>query len=301
MKNLNKLFICIALLSIVACSNNKVSESYKNERYSIIKGMNAAQQGNFSAAIEEYLKAYEYNQANLFTLRELGLLYGKIGNFEYSEKFYKKVLELDERDSLTIYNLSVLYYNQEKYEESLNVISNILLENLTNEVRKMKGFNYYQLKEYKKAYTELCSIKDYINVDLEFSKIYSEVLLSMGNLGELHPYLSNLYEKNKDNEEIVYLYGKHLNKNLGKTEKAVQLYKDFIIKKGPSKFIVLKLAELEFNRRNYIEARKYINLVPEKLKYDLEVLELEYKIYQKLMDPVKVKELKLLISKIKKE
>ena len=301
MANLNKIFIWISLLFIVACSNNTVSESYKNERYCIIKGMNAAQQGKYSNAIEEYLKAYDYNQSNVFTLRELGLLYGKIGNFESSETFYKKVLEIDARDSLTIYNLSVLYYNQEEYDKSLEVLSNILLENVTNEVKKMRGFNYYKLKNYNESYKELSSIKNYIENDLEFSKIYSDLLLNMGNLGELHPYLSDLYKKNSKNPDIVYLYGKHLNQTLSKSKETEELYKNYIIKNGPNKFIIMELAKLKFEKENYEEARMYINLMPEKLRYDIDVLELELKIYKILRDNIKVLEIESLISKIKKE
>jgi Tfp pilus assembly protein PilF len=301
MTNLNKIFIWVSLLFVVACSNNTLSESYKNERYCIIKGMNAAQQGKYSNAIEEYLKAYKYNQNNVFTLRELGLLYGKIGNFESSEKFYKKVLMIDARDSLTIYNLSVLYYNQENYEKSLSVLSDILLENITNEVKKMKGFNFYQLQNYEESYKELSSIKNYIENDLEFSRIYSELLLNMGKLGELHPYLSDLYNRNKENPEIVLLYGKHLNYTLGKDIETEELYKNFLIDNGPNKSIIMELAQLKFNDENYEQARMYINLIPEKLKYDIDVLDLEIKIYKKLRNKIKVLELESLISKIKKE
>jgi Tfp pilus assembly protein PilF len=63
----------------------------------------------------------------------------------------------------------------------------------------------------------------------------------------------------------------------------------------------MELAQLKFNDENYEQARMYINLIPEKLKYDIDVLDLEIKIYKKLRNKIKVLELESLISKIKKE
>lgn len=301
MKKRINILLMFVLLVIVGCSNGEVKESYKQQKYALIKGMNASQEGKYSLAIEEYLKAYKIDKTDIFTLKQLAITYSKLNDYDNSERFYKKILDIEPKDSTTLYNLSVLYYNQKRYDESLKLLENISVESVTNEIRKMIGFNYYRLKEYNNAYIELTRIKDFMFDNIEFAKIYSEVLLELGKLGELHPYISKLYKENKSNYEVVYIYGRHLSENVARRREAEEVYREYIISYGPNKYIVLELARLYYLRAEYNEARKIINLIPEKLKYDKEVLKMEAKIYEKLGDKTKVIELEELLKKVERE
>lgn len=301
MRSFKTFYFLLTIILLNACSNNEVRTSYKNERYSIIKGINASQSGKYSLAIEEYTKAYSYNTNNIFTLRELGMLYGLTGDLKNSEFFYKKALDVNNNDSISIFNLAVLYYNEGKYEESLQIISNTPTESISSDTKKIKGFNYYNLNKKNEAYEELNSIKNDIENDIEFAIIYSKLLIDVRKINELHPYIHNLYTKNTRNIDFVILYCKHLIENLGRNKEAEKIYRDFLIQNGPNKPLIMEITHLEYQHGNYLEARKYINLIPENSKYDLDVLELKYNIYEKLDDVQKKKEIEILLSKIKKE
>ncbi len=301
MKKKINILLALVVLVIVGCSNGEVKESYKAQQYALIRGMNASQEGKYSLAIDEYLKAYKIDKTDTFVMRQLAITYSKLNDYDNSERFYKKILDVDPKDSITLYNLSVLYYNQQRYNESLKLLEDISIESVTNEIRKMIGFNYYRLEEYDNAYTELTKIKDYMLEDIEFAKVYSEVLLELGKLGELHPYISKLYKENPSNYEVVYIYGRHLSENVARKREAEDLYRDYIIGYGPNKFIVIELARLYYLRAEYNEARKIVNLIPEKLKYDADVLRMELKIYDKLDNKAKVVEIEELLKKVEKE
>ncbi len=301
MKKRINILLVFLVLAIIGCSNGEVKESYKKQQYALIRGMNAFQEGKYSLAIDEYLKAYKIDKTDIFTMKQLAITYSKLNDFENSERFYKKILDIDSKDSITLYNLSVLYYNQKKYRESLKLLENISIESVTNEIRKMIGFNYYRLEELDNAYGELSIIKDFMLDDVEFAKVYSEVLLKLGKLGELHPYISKLYKENPSNYEVVYIYGRHLSENVARKMEAEDLYRNYIIDYGSNKYIVLELARLYYLRAEYNEARKIVNLIPEKLKYDVDVLKMELKIYDKLGKKTKVIELKELLKKVEKD
>lgn len=300
-----KSFKYISLLGIIffftACSNKELRTSYKNERYSIIKGINASQGGNFSLAIEEYSRAYFYNSKNLFTLRELGMLYALTGDLKSSEIFYNKALNINNRDAVSILNLAILYYNQDRYKESLNLILTMPVESISIDSKKLKGFNYYSLNNLKEAYNELSSIAKKITNDLEFIKIYYNLLLEMNEIYKLHSYIYNIYMNDKTNPEYILLYCRHLVENLGKIKEAEEIYKNYLIHNGINRDLVVEFSNLEYNRGNYLKARKYIRLLPNKFRYNLQILELEKNIYRKLNDFESLKEIETLLTRLKKE
>ena len=50
--------VLLILFTFTACSNNEVSDTFKQKQYSIIKGLNASQEGKYSVAIGHLLNAY---------------------------------------------------------------------------------------------------------------------------------------------------------------------------------------------------------------------------------------------------
>lgn len=284
-----------------ACSNNEVSDTYKEEQYSIIKGLNFSQEGKYSIAIGEYFKAYKINSSNPFTLRELALNYGKSGDLVNSEKFYKELLAVLPNDPSTLYNLGILYYNQQRFQDSLNILSKIGIENLTADTKSLEAFDYYRLGKVDEAYKRLQLLQEAKKDDIEFSKIYIEILMKIGKLGELHPYISKVYANNLNNPEIVYLYANHLNNNLGKYKEAIEVYETYTINYGIQKEILLDAAKLSLENYNYDASKKYLNLVPEKFKYEKVYLNLALQTYKGLNDVNKIKEIESIIKKNEKE
>lgn len=291
----------LTLFILAACSNNDVSDTFKQKQYSIIKGINASQEGKYSVAIGHLLNAYAVDSKDTFTLRELALNYGKSGDVKNAERFYLELLAITPNDSTATYNLGTLYYNQKKYKESLNVLERISIENVTNDIRSLVAYNYYSLEEYEKAYIKLKELETVKKSDLYFTKVYGDTMLKTKRLGQLHPYITKLYEEQPSNLEIVYIYAKHLNENLGKSREAIGVLEQYIINYGVNKEINLEAARIAVKLNDFENAKKYLELLPEKYKYEEDYLKVAIEVYTGFKDEQKVYELETVLKKIAKE
>lgn len=281
-KNLNKLFILFPLLIIFSsCSNlqNSVRGYMKQEKYSLIKGINAQDLGNREEALQHFLDAYNRNSSNVFTMKQLALIYSEIGEEEKAEEFYFKILEEEPNDGITLHNMGILYYKQRKYKKSLVYLNRVPKESITNEIIKLKVYNYYLLKDYFEAYNtsqEIIRIEEDINLFV----IYAKILYETRQLSELHSFVTRLYASYPEEYDVLDIYSDHLLENLGETDKVIKLYKDYIIKYGVEKKSVLKISNILFEEKEYQEAKKYIGLILEEDMFDNNVLELKVKIYR---------------------
>ena len=293
--------VLLVLFTFTACSNNEVSDTFKQKQYSIIKGLNASQEGKYSVAIGHLLNAYAIDSKDIFTLRELALNYGKSGDFKNSERFYVEMLAISPNDSGATYNLGTLYYNQKKYKESLNILERVNIENVTNDIKSLIAYNYYSLEEYEKAYTKLKGLESVKKDDLYFAKVYGDTMLKTKRLGQLHPYITKLYEEKPGNLEITYIYAKHLNENLGKSSDAIGVLEQYIINYGVYKEINLEAARISMQLNDFDNAKKYLVLLPERYKYEEDYLKVALEVYTGLNDSAKVNEIETVLKKITKE
>ena len=76
--------------------NNNVSSIYSN------LGVIYAQEGNFSEAIENFLKAININPNDASAYKNLGMCYDSIGNKEKAYLSFKKAIELNPEYKKTI-------------------------------------------------------------------------------------------------------------------------------------------------------------------------------------------------------
>lgn len=300
MKHKYLIFI-VVLMIFSSCTNNKVNPIYKEKQYSIIKGLNASQEGKYSVAIGHFLNAYAIDPKEPYTLRELALNYGQSGDYKNAEKFYLEFLEIMPNDSNVTYNLGIIYYNQKRYAESIDLLSKISAENNTIDIISLKAYNYYGLGNFNETYTILKDLVELKKNDIYFTKIYADVLLKTGRIGELHPFITKVYKENLNNPEIIYIYGKHLNDNLGRSKDAIDTFERYIIDYGVNREINLEAARVTLEENKPEEAKKYLELLPEKLKYEEEYLNLSLKVYEKLHDTDKVKEINTVLKKIVRE
>lgn len=298
---MKKLLVLSSLILVVACSNNEVSDSFKQKQYSIIKGLNASQEGKYSTAIGHLLNAYSIDPKDTMTLRELALNYGKSGDEKNSERFYREMLSIVPNDSTATYNLGTLYYNQKKYKESLAVLEKINIENATLDIKSLIAYNYYSLGDFEKAYNRLREMETLKKDDLYFAKIYGDTMLKTKRLGQLHPYITKLYTQNPSNPEVAFIYAKHLNENLGKIRDAIEVLEKYIIDYGVYKDINLEASRMAISIGEYSNAKKYLDLLPEKLKYDEDYLKTALEVFKGLKDETKIKETETILRKIEKE
>ena len=91
-------------------------------------------------------------------------------------------------------------------------------------------------------------------------------MLKTKRLGQLHPYITKLYEEKPGNLEITYIYAKHLNENLGKSSDAIGVLEQYIINYGVYKEINLEAARISMQLNDFDNAKKYLVLLPERYK-----------------------------------
>lgn len=295
------IFLLVLILALGACANNQVNQAEKEMQYSIIRGLNASQEGKYNIAIEHFLKAYSINPKESYTLRELGYNYGASGDFAMAEKYYLEALSINPNDSRVVFNLGTIYFNQKKYEDSLKILSNINIENTTVDIRGLIAYNLYSLNKFSEAYTILKPLEIMKNDDLYFVKIYGDTLLKTGRIGELHPYITKLYKEKESNPEIVYIYAKHLHYNLYKGMDALEVIETYIINYGVYKEINLEGANIACDLGRFDMGKKYIELMPDKSRYEEEYLNIAIRVYTGLKDEKKLMELKTILEKVKKE
>lgn len=106
------------------------------------------------------------------------------------------------------------------------------------------AYNLYNLNKVSDAYSILKPLENVKKDDLYFVKIYGDVLLKTGRIGELHPYITKLYKEKDSNPEIVYIYAKHLHYNLYKGMEALEAIETYIINYGVYKEVNLEGAKI---------------------------------------------------------
>lgn len=301
MKKGSKILVLLLFtLLMMGCSNSKKKDDskFKQKQYNLIKGLNQSQQGKYSKAIEFLLISYSIDSKDTMVLRELAYNYWQAGDIKNAERFYLEFLKINPNDSLVRFNLGTIYYNNEEYDKSLKLLEATNQEIITNDIIALVGYNYFGLKNYEKSYEILKSISTKKTGDLYFSKVYGEVLLQTKRLGELHPYITKLYEANTNNPEVVYIYGKHLAFNLGKYTEAVEVYKKYIIDNGANKVINLEAAKMCIELKNYILAKQFLDLISEQEKYKKNYLEVALEVYKGLNDYTKVNEINAILNRL---
>lgn len=298
-----KIAVLLFILLLTACSNNeeKVDATYKEMQYSIIRGLNASQEGKYSVAIGHFMKAYAINPNEIYTLRELAYNYGASGDYTMAEKYYLEALKVAPNDEKVVFNLGTIYFNKKKFTESLAIVNKIDITNANTDIKSLRAYNLYELGQYEEAYKILKDIENLKTDDLYYAKVYGDVLLKTGRLGELHPYITKLYKEKSENPEIVYLYGKHLNYNLGKTKEAFEAFDRYIIDYGVYKELNLEAANIACDIEKYDLGKKYLDLLPDKIKYEESYLITALRVYTGLKNQEKIKELTTALKTVKKD
>ena len=247
------------------------------------------------------MKAYSINPNELYTLRELAYNYGASGDYIMAEKFYLEALKVAPNDEKVVFNLGTIYFNKKKYIESLDIVNKIDISNANTDIKSLRAYNLYELGKSEEAYKILKEIEGLKTDDLYYAKVYGDVLLKTGRLGELHPYITKLYKEKSDNPEIVYIYGKHLHYNLGKTKEAFEAFDRYIIDYGVHKELNLESANIACDIEKYELGKRYLDLLPEKIKYEEGYLTTALRVYTGLKDQEKIKEYSTALKTVKKD
>ena len=96
----NSIIFLIIILILAGCSSSQVKKSEEvetKEEYYILKGINYVREGNYTKGLKEYEKAYQKNENNIITLKEIARTYIKLGDYESGIYYYSRALCFNSR------------------------------------------------------------------------------------------------------------------------------------------------------------------------------------------------------------
>lgn len=273
-KSIKGLFLLIAVPSLISCSSSTVKN--REAEYSLLKGVNYSQNGEYEKAMGEYFKSYEIAPENTILLKEMGYNYYQFGDYEKAEEFWLKAFKLTPKDEDLIKNLSTLYYEEEEYEKSLDIIKNSY--NLRdNYYQKIYGLINYKRERLQESYNffKNVSVESY---DVETALVYIEVLKNLNKREELFIFLQKIYPYLKDNKEFIIKYSQILLEDFNLTQKSEEILINYLLENGSEDEILLQLSMLYFQMGEKEKARDTFKLISEKDMIQLKYHELKEKL-----------------------
>lgn len=264
----------IAVPSLISCSSSTVKN--REAEYSLLKGVNYSQNGEYEKAMGEYFKSYEIAPENTILLKEMGYNYYQFGDYEKAEEFWLKAFKLTPKDEDLIKNLSTLYYEEEEYEKSLDIIKNSY--NLRdNYYQKIYGLINYKRERLQESYNffKNVSVESY---DVETALVYIEVLKNLNKREELFIFLQKIYPYLKDNKEFIIKYSQILLEDFNLTKKSEEILINYLLENGSEDEILLQLSMLYFQMGEKEKARDTFKLISEKDMIQLKYHELKEKL-----------------------
>lgn len=273
-KSIKDLFLLIVVPSLISCSSSTVKN--REAEYSLLKGVNYSQNGEYEKAMGEYFKSYEIAPENTILLKEMGYNYYQFGDYEKAEEFWLKAFKLTPKDEELIKNLSTLYYEEEEYEKSLDIIKNSY--NLRdNYYQKIYGLINYKRERLQESYNffKNVSVESY---DVETALVYIEVLKNLNKREELFIFLQKIYPYLKDNKEFIIKYSQILLEDFNLTKKSEEILINYLLENGSEDEILLQLSMLYFQMGEKEKARDTFKLISEKDMIQLKYHELKEKL-----------------------
>lgn len=273
-KSIKDLFLLIVVPSLISCSSSTVKN--REAEYSLLKGVNYSQNGEYEKAMGEYFKSYEIAPENTILLKEMGYNYYQFGDYKKAEEFWLKAFKLNPKDEDLIKNLSTLYYEEEEYEKSLDIIKNSY--NLRdNYYQKIYGLINYKRERLQESYNffKNVSVESY---DVEIALVYIEVLKNLNKREELYIFLQKIYPYLKDNKEFIIKYSQILLEDFNLTKKSEEILINYLLENASEDEILLQLSMLYFQMGEKEKARDTFKLISEKDMIQLKYHELKEKL-----------------------
>ena len=297
MKNFFLIFLILIL--VTACTSNKPTRNLDKEEYYILRGINLSQEGKYLEALQEYKKAYAKESKNPITLREMGLVYGELGNLEKAEEFYEKAIKEDKNDQVSYKNLALINYSNEDYdkaEEYLDMVSKDSVDILT---LKLKGLIAAKKGEREAAYkilNEAILMDTYL--DIELYTVYGQVMIDEKKFMELYQTLEDGYSEYEDDRSYILFYTSFLSERFGENKKSERILKRYMAEYGGGDLVYMQLAKICLAADNGNTARKSIEMVSDRYRYDVGYLNLRKQVMEKVGNAQEVEKIEKLIKQM---
>jgi type IV pilus assembly protein PilF len=221
--------LSIALIGIWSCAAN-LSVQKKQEEASRNLGEAFYQQGNYTAALREFLKAESLYPDDPFLQNDLGLAYKAKKQPDLAIEHFKKALEINPEYAPAKNNLGTAYLDKRDWDTAItyfNSVSKNLLYTTPHLPLANLGWAYYNKKKYhlaEKYYREALDLKPKF-----FSAMRGLGLtyMAMGRLDDAEKLLESAVKDYPD-ADLLYLDLGKLYSESGQQEKALTAYQKVI-------------------------------------------------------------------------
>lgn len=214
------------IFSLFACAGTQ-AKRIKQAQVTRVLGEAYMQQGNFTEALREFLKAEKLNPKDHLLHNDLGLAYMAKGRLEKAEFHFKKAINLRTEYAPAKNNLGTVYLSQKEWDAAIaqfqTVAGDVLYATPHFPLTNM-GIAYYQKKDYTSA-------EKYYQEALE---LQPEFGLALRGLGKTYIALNKLPEAVSTLEKAVKFAPQSANLQMdlanayhmhGQTKKALFAYR----------------------------------------------------------------------------
>ncbi len=282
----NSIIFLIMTLIFFGCTSGEVKNSQSGEtkeEYYILKGINYVREGNYTKALKEYERAYQKNENNIITLKEIARTYVKLGEYDKGIYYYSRALKIDGKDQESLRNTGYIYFLKDDLKKSLTYINKLSPEGLNSETIKLKAYLLYKDKDFKGAYKNFKQILvQEKQLDLIYYKIYAELLNDMGKKEELRIFLEKQLEKYSSERDFIIFYSYAVGEYFGEYAQGEKEIKRYIVSYGGNDSLYMTLAYMIYNQKEYAQAESALKLVSYRERYNKDYLELEERLREKI-------------------
>lgn len=263
--------------------NKTAQEKNSREEYYILRGINYVREENYTKALKEYEKAYEKNENNIITLKEIARTYVKLKDYDKGIYYYTRALKIDNKDQECIRNIGYTYYLKNDNKKSLEYLNKLSADGAGAETLKLKAYLLYESKDFKNSYKTFREVFEKEGqMDLFYCKIYANLLSNMGRKEELRIFLEKGMEKYSSDREYVIFYAYAVGEYFGEYSQGEREIKRYIVSYGGNDSLYIALAYMIYNQKEYSQAESALKLVSYRERYSKDYLDLEERLREKI-------------------
>jgi tetratricopeptide (TPR) repeat protein len=197
--------VIILIFSVISCAANLEMQK-KQAKASRSFGEAYYRQGNYPAALGEFLKSEKLYPGDPFLQNDLGLTYMAMEKMDLAVKHFKKAIEIKSDYAPAINNLGIAYLNKNEWDTAIRYfkeVSENLLYATPHFAFSNLGWAYFNKKEYdlaEKFYLKALEIKpEFITARVGLGKTYiamgrsSEAVITLEKAVQDYPRWGQLY------------------------------------------------------------------------------------------------------------
>lgn len=155
-------------------------------------------QNKYKKSIIALEKSRRINENFVSSLVIMALSYGRLKNFKAAKMSFNKILAIDPKNELALASLSIIYFEENDYENSLEMVNRILkIDENNKHIRMLKVKNLSKLERFTESAKEMKAIS---NSDKEYDSFNNYVVsisqdVYTDKYGSIESKIDNLKKK----------------------------------------------------------------------------------------------------------